>query len=242
MSKLPRLSEESYESSTSSSRAPNFSRPGRPQGYQPQPILKKDHNQPPDVRTISAFHEPTRDLPEEPRFSIDSDQTATTSSDNSAGSDFAWDGETGELRTKSRPKKYDDQRATKDPRTRPTTSKTATSGSTMGVPSSSSSKSMSIMKRVSVDQQSERMSYSTDRDQVEDTASHHTVSEDGDSSIEIGDEWRSSDYDTSGLTDKQIRKLIRKGVNPALYAEMEAAKKKGKNKLIGPLLGNSFLG
>jgi hypothetical protein len=80
-------------------------------------------------------------------------------------------------------------------------------------------------------------------DQYEDEASHHTISDDEDAgSFNREGEWRSSDYDTTGLSDAKIRKLLRKGVNPSLYAEMQAAKKKSKGKWIGPLVGNSFIG
>ena len=97
------------------------------------------------------------------------------------------------------------------------------------------------MKRVSVDQQSERLSLASDGH--EDTGSHHTVTEADDEAGSFDGEgnWQSSSYDTTGLSDAEIRKLIKKGVNPQLYAEMKAARK-GKNKWVGPLLGNSFLG
>lgn len=95
------------------------------------------------------------------------------------------------------------------------------------------------MKRVSVDQRSERISTSTG--QWEDTASHHTVSESGESvgSFDMEGRWHSSDYDTSGLSTSEIRKLEKKGINPALYMEMKEAKK-GK-KWVPHLLGNGFL-
>jgi hypothetical protein len=98
-----------------------------------------------------------------------------------------------------------------------------------------------IAKRVSVDVQSDRMPVMTN-DQYEDTASHHTVSDDEERSYDQNGEWKSSDYDTTGLSDAKIRKLLKKGVNPSLYAEMQAAKKNSKSKWIGPLIGNSFIG
>lgn len=57
-------------------------------------------------------------------------------------------------------------------------------------------------------------------------------------------EWRSSEHDVAGLSEAQIKKLKRKGINPALYAEMQSARRagpNGKKSLIGPLTGNSFL-
>ncbi|GAB1743775.1 hypothetical protein NU219Hw_g695t1 [Hortaea werneckii] len=144
-----------------------------------------------------------------------------------------------------------------------------------------------ILKRTSVDQQSERMSTSTStRGDWEDTASHHTVSiYDGDetghhnpfhqppssSSLDAGDgnssrrkdsttstnntattnnsngststnsQWTSSEFATTGLSEAEIRKLKKKGINPSLYAEMKAARK-GKGKWVGPLVGNTFIG
>lgn len=75
-----------------------------------------------------------------------------------------------------------------------------------------------IEKRVSVDQQSQRTT--------------------GSGSSNEG--WKSSDYDTSGLSVEQIAKLKKKGINPALYAEMKASRK-GRGKWTSPLVGNTFL-
>ena len=57
-------------------------------------------------------------------------------------------------------------------------------------------------------------------------------------------EWQSSDCDVSGLSADKIARLRKKGVNPALYAEMKAARAKGgkKKSFISPLTGNTFLG
>ncbi|KAI7683652.1 hypothetical protein KC353_g21387 [Hortaea werneckii] len=123
------------------------------------------------------------------------------------------------------------------------------------------------MKRTSVDQQSERMSTSTTRGDWEDTASHHTVSiYDGEtasshqppsssgnsnnrkdstttnnSNGSNNSQWTSSEFATTGLSEAEIRKLKKKGINPSLYAEMKAARK-GKGKWVGPLVGNTFIG
>ncbi|KAF2269280.1 hypothetical protein CC78DRAFT_540310 [Lojkania enalia] len=56
-------------------------------------------------------------------------------------------------------------------------------------------------------------------------------------SQEIG-EWKASDYDTSGLNEAELKKCIKRGANPALYAEMKAAR---KGKWISPISGNTFL-
>ncbi|KAI7171822.1 hypothetical protein KC316_g11274 [Hortaea werneckii] len=307
------------------------------------------------VRGISAFHEASgtgasasngRDhLPREPRFSIDSDLTTSTSS-NSAASEFAWDDTSGELRSRrpdevhNAPRGYErSQRYSKDSTTSSNPARSATSSSTAGGGSGSGGSSSSntavaplgsslsgasssstsrpfiaelpgsepqqqqpsslssyrppplqrhqqqhlqprhfpspsspqIMKRTSVDQQSERMSTSTTRD-WEDTASHHTVSiYDGEtghqppssSSFDGGgggnssnrkdstttnnsngsnnSQWTSSEFATTGLSEAEIRKLKKKGINPSLYAEMKAARK-GKGKWVGPLVGNTFIG
>lgn len=239
---------DSTDASSGRRKAPNFSRPHPQSSSQPKSILKRERVDPDTVHTISAFHEPNRELPSEPRFSLDSERTYNTASENSAGSDFAWDGQSGELVSKQRPQAFDEQRYAPSSSRRPNSASTKSSGGKTAKPpvqlappkddGSSSSKKSNIMKRISVDQRSERVS--TSRDQFEDTASHHTVSEDGDSaSFDSEGQWSTSDHPTFGLTDAQIRKLQRKGINPSLYAEMREAKK-GK-KWVGPLLGNGFL-
>jgi hypothetical protein len=97
-----------------------------------------------------------------------------------------------------------------------------------------------------------------------DSASHHTIKpaatpslapsrapsqapsrassrpESGHSSLTSAD-WKSSEYDISGLSDKKLAKLKKKGINPQLYMEMKAARG-GKGKLVGPLVGNTYIG
>lgn len=241
MSRLSRVSEISEDSTTSSGKAPNFSRP-RPQSYNSEEYGIKDRHRYSNVHSISAFHEPNRDLPDEPRFSEESERTQTTTSDNSAGSEFAWDGARGELVSRPRKREFDEQRHPGKPRSRPTTAKTTKSDT--NTPAFANARPSQAPQRVSADAQSDAMSLTTN-DQFEDTRSHHTVSgadadDDAGSFDEYG-EWRSSDYDTSGLSDAKIKKLLKKGVNPSLYAEMQAAKKKSKSKWIGPLVGNSFI-
>ncbi|KAI8934223.1 hypothetical protein NX059_008970 [Plenodomus lindquistii] len=51
-------------------------------------------------------------------------------------------------------------------------------------------------------------------------------------------EWSASGFDISGLTEAEIKKCKKKGINPALYAEMRAAK---KGKWTSPIAGNTFL-
>jgi hypothetical protein len=51
-------------------------------------------------------------------------------------------------------------------------------------------------------------------------------------------EWSASDFDINTLTEAEIKKCKKKGINPALYAEMKAAR---KGKWTSPIAGNSFL-
>ena len=98
-----------------------------------------------------------------------------------------------------------------------------------------------IMKRVSVDKRSERIP--SPHGNWEDSSSHHTASEASDNgSYDVEGNWTCADDNENlhGLTEEQVRKLRKKGINPALYVEMQAAKK-GRSKLLGPLVGNGFL-
>jgi len=126
-----------------------------------------------------------------------------------------------------------------------------------------------IIKRTSLSQRSERLSISsTDNLNLDrmgtlslsnsknsrwnDSASHHTVkpaaapsmapsvAESGRTSLNSAD-WKSSEYDISGLSEKKLAKLRKKGINPQLYMEMKAARG-GKGKLVGPLVGNTYIG
>lgn len=233
----------------------NFSRP-RPRAVDSTQTLRHETTGS-VVRGISAYHEPSRDLPAEPRFSIDSQQTTSTLSDNSAASEFAWDGQLGELRSRQRPREYEQgQRYSKGP-SRSGLSNSISQGSNSTAVGSDQvllpselpgskpppipTKLPKIVKRTSVDQLSERVSTSSSRGPYEDTASHHTVSVDGDGGETPEGKWSSSEYDISGLSQAEIRKLRKKGINPALYAEMKAARK-GKGKWVGPLVGNTYIG
>jgi hypothetical protein len=105
-----------------------------------------------------------------------------------------------------------------------------------------------ILKSTSVEQQIERAnslsSIHTAATQTslgrvagwEDSRSNHTPSESGDKK-----DWKSSEYDVSGLSEKKLAKLKKKGINPQLYMEMKAARG-GKGKLVGPLVGNTYIG
>ncbi|KAF2117708.1 hypothetical protein BDV96DRAFT_400495 [Lophiotrema nucula] len=51
-------------------------------------------------------------------------------------------------------------------------------------------------------------------------------------------DWKSSNYDVSNLTEAELKKCKKKGINPALFAEMKAAR---KGKWASPIGGNTFL-
>ncbi|KAK5697385.1 hypothetical protein LTR97_007523 [Elasticomyces elasticus] len=196
---------------------------------------------------------------------------STISEPSSAASEFAWDGALGELRSRRRPNEYEsNQRYTKigSPITRSNNSGGSTSGSSTAVATPGSDAPMlaseltdslpppipmkhakhpTILKRTPLVQEVQRNSISSQatRGDWEDGASHHTMSVAGDDDdrrkTEEGNKWSSSEYDVSGLSASEIRKLRKKGINPALYAEMKAARK-GKGKWVGPLVGNTFIG
>lgn len=105
-----------------------------------------------------------------------------------------------------------------------------------------------IVKSTSVEQQIERAnslsSIHTAATQTslgrvagwEDSRSNHAPSESGEKK-----DWKSSEYDVSGLSEKKLAKLKKKGINPQLYMEMKAARG-GKGRLVGPLVGNTYIG
>ncbi|KAF2013786.1 hypothetical protein BU24DRAFT_452612 [Aaosphaeria arxii CBS 175.79] len=51
-------------------------------------------------------------------------------------------------------------------------------------------------------------------------------------------DWKASDFDTSKLSEAELKKCKKKGINPALYAEMKAAR---KGKWMSPIGGNAVL-
>lgn len=231
------------------------------------------------VHNISAFYQPPtpQDLPDEPRFSLESDRTGASTP--SASSEFAWDDAVGGLRSKRQISELDARRAAGQNGSSVSSagytrsahsggsSQTATSnqpliaelpGSEPTPRNNSTStngdhKMPPILKRISFDQQSERMSISSSRSGTntapssrggwEDGASHHTMSVNGEAGegMDGVQKWTSSDHDISGLSEKKLAKLKKKGINPQLYMEMKAARG-GKGKFVSPLAGNGFLG
>lgn len=284
----------------------NFSRP-KPQDIPSSRNLNRDgtyaastssssSNAGGSIRGVGAAH----DLPDEPRFSLDSDRDSLAPSTHSAGSELVWDPETGELRSKRtlsrRGSDYDAQRYTASgppaassttPR-RPPSSRSHPSAEHPLIaelpgdappahavaqqrleaqtrhpalspkPSSTTlpDPQPRIEKRISLDQQSERLSVSSSLEAArtntnnggggatagwEDTRSHHTASELAGGG---GDARTSQDgcgADVSALGEKKLAKLRKKGINPQLYLEMKAARG-GKGRLVGPLVGNTYLG
>ncbi|KAG9689826.1 hypothetical protein KCU95_g16476, partial [Aureobasidium melanogenum] len=110
----------------------------------------------------------------------------------------------------------------------------ASSRASTGTGSSTSSRAPTIparvpriIKRTSIDQMSEHVN----------PWQGETMSDRGSVS---SNEWTSSEVDTSSLSVEKIHKLKKKGINPALYVEMQNARK-GKNKWVSPLQGNSFI-
>ena len=51
--------------------------------------------------------------------------------------------------------------------------------------------------------------------------------------------WQASVFDIAGMSEAEQERLRKKGINPRLKAEMEAAR---KGKWLGPLVGNTFIG
>ena len=94
-----------------------------------------------------------------------------------------------------------------------------------------------IERTVSVDQRSYRStSSSASNTQSSSTPSRYPASEAGNS--RSSSTWTASSHDISALTPDEIKKCKKKGINPALFAEMKAAR---KGKWTSPIAGNTFL-
>jgi hypothetical protein len=94
-----------------------------------------------------------------------------------------------------------------------------------------------IERTVSVDQTSYRSKSSS----ASNTMSSGTPSRYPNSEAEnsrSSSTWTASSHDISGLTQEELRKCRKKGINPSLYAEMKAAR---KGKWTSPIAGNTFL-
>lgn len=225
--------------STSKPRPVNFSRPRPTSAAVVKQKLQHDRSDgTTTARGINACHEPNRLRPHESRFLSDSRHT---NSGTSAGSGLAWDGDLGEPSSSlslspQRPAEYDrKQRYPLPPGRR------GAGGDLVGkdsdrpiLPGPIGPPRMSA-PRSSIDgQQSPRAT--SPQGEWEDAAGDHTDSVAGGGART----WSSSDYDVSGLSTVEIDKLRKKGINPALYVEMQAARK-GKWKWVSPIVGNTFL-
>ena len=94
-----------------------------------------------------------------------------------------------------------------------------------------------IERTVSVDQTSYRSKSSSTSNTVSTgTPSRYPSSEAGNS--RSSSTWTASSHDISKLTQEELRKCRKKGINPSLYAEMKAAR---KGKWTSPIAGNTFL-
>ena len=94
-----------------------------------------------------------------------------------------------------------------------------------------------IERTVSVDQTSYRSkSSSASNTMSSGTPPEYPNSEAGNS--RSSSTWTASSHDISDLTQEELRKCRKKGINPSLYAEMKAAR---KGKWTSPIAGNTFL-
>ncbi|KAF1928652.1 uncharacterized protein M421DRAFT_5113 [Didymella exigua CBS 183.55] len=94
-----------------------------------------------------------------------------------------------------------------------------------------------IERTVSVDQTSYRSNSSSASNTMSSgTPSRYPISEAGNS--RSSSTWTASSHDISGLTPEELKKCKKKGINPALFAEMKAAR---KGKWTSPIAGNTFL-
>lgn len=230
----------------------NFSRPrlaskgqaddDTPKSSTSNDTVKQDDIPSSNVKSVSAFHSPDssdQPFPSEPRFSTDSETLSNTSANARRGDAVAAarrGAPIGGLQEQRHPgtRRLESNSTTNTTRSDSTTSRPSTADSTKRL-----MPIKSILKQTSVEVSSERAS----SDGGEDTGSHHTVSEDGGSQstvgYEIGGKWSSSDYDTTGMSEKEVEKLKKKGKNPALVAEMKAARK-GKG-IVGVMTGTSYV-
>ncbi|KAF3038883.1 hypothetical protein E8E11_002192 [Didymella keratinophila] len=94
-----------------------------------------------------------------------------------------------------------------------------------------------IERTVSVDQTSYRSNSSSASNTISSgTPSRYPNSEAGNS--RSSSTWTASSHDIGGLTPEELKKCKKKGINPALFAEMKAAR---KGKWTSPIAGNTFL-
>lgn len=96
-----------------------------------------------------------------------------------------------------------------------------------------------IERTVSVDQTSDTSTLSNPTtSQLHDGSLNSGSFRGGMSQPNTSSEWSASSFDISTLTEAEIKRCKKKGINAALYAEMRAAK---KGKWTSPIAGNTFL-
>ncbi|KAH6639721.1 hypothetical protein C7974DRAFT_373919 [Boeremia exigua] len=93
-----------------------------------------------------------------------------------------------------------------------------------------------IERTVSVDQTSYRSNSSSASNTISSGAPSQYPPSTGNS--RSSSTWTASSHDISGLTPEELKKCKKKGINPALFAEMKAAR---KGKWTSPIAGNTFL-
>ncbi|CAI6338587.1 unnamed protein product [Periconia digitata] len=103
--------------------------------------------------------------------------------------------------------------------------------------------SLEIERRVSIDQHSLRTSSSgsapnTSFDWPSDVYPSTPTTMNSSQMSQSSKDWKASNYDISHLSEAELKKCKKKGINPALYAEMKAAR---NGKLISPISGNTIL-
>lgn len=226
------------------SRPLNFSRP-RPSDNSPQHRVYHDHSDSthslPTLRSIQSHHERSSSFPTQPDFRVEFDQDDSNKEVSAAASDsYAWDLHLKDVKPERRLHEYDAQRS--QPR--------ALYGPARGQPTGpvelaaaeprTALPRMHSAKTSSIPPQTIPRIQEDDEWDGEDANSHHTVSENGDIAELEESTWMGSNHDISSLTDAEIKKLRKKGINPALYVEMKAARR-GKGKWLNPLSGNSYL-
>ncbi|ORX98522.1 hypothetical protein BCR34DRAFT_606895 [Clohesyomyces aquaticus] len=99
---------------------------------------------------------------------------------------------------------------------------------------------LEISKKISFDQRSERTRSSSSNMTISSgrlSKISPPISDKRSDSVSSKD-WKSSEYDTSWLREADLKKCKKKGINPALYAEMKAAR---KGKWMSPIVGNIIL-
>ncbi|CAK1362865.1 hypothetical protein CB0940_04979 [Cercospora beticola] len=240
----------------------NFSRPVVARSSAGVVYAQERHSEERHVKAVQAYYEPESVLPtwpEEPRFSLDSDPGLNQALGDSGHlrrietQELAWDGERGEMVSRRRlPSRIEEQRhpglGIRKNSSTSSSSKLSTShssdGDTITTDRSGSTQRSgslqpvvpikSILKKTEVEQYSEHGSEAGGS-----TTTYKTGSETSSGTYDRQGNWHSSDVDTSCLSEKELKRLERKGINPSLYIEMKKAR---GNSRFGALTGNSFIG